>query len=92
MAKVIILATHRPNGNAIVFTEQQQKYIHKNHDKLPVGKISTNLGLKYQHVYHYLRRNKLSILRGREKQGYERELIEGDYFDVDIYFRDLVTM
>jgi hypothetical protein len=92
MAKVIILATHRPNGNVIIFTQEQQKYMIKNHDRLPVSKISYNLGLKYQHVYQYMRRNKLSILRGREKQGSGIEQVEGDYFDVDIYFRDIVTV
>jgi predicted DNA-binding ArsR family transcriptional regulator len=83
---------HQP-PNILKITKEQEKFIRENNTTMTPKELSDNLGLKYQHVYSFMRRNNIYKLKG---QAAKKEFVENydkdSFFDADNYLKSVSTI
>jgi hypothetical protein len=90
----IISDRHDAPASVLKMSREQEVYILEHCAKDTAKEIADALGLRYSHVYSYMRRRGITIVLGRKWNMHlpREERPEGEYFDVDDYFNRCVTV
>jgi hypothetical protein len=84
------------HGNQIKLTKEQISFIHDNISSLTAIEIADRLNLRYTHVSSYIKRKNLKRIKKKRKEitfiGSEIKKQETEYFNVDHYFQQAVTI